>query len=95
MGRIQRPSGLSPHQGQLPSAKKSGNIGLAQILDVFAAEDGPEAREFALRLLFEEVCTARPDLIAALMHYGMLIERDMPLDTLVMRHFGRLPDPQP
>ena len=75
--------------------QKSGNIGLAQILDVFAAEDGPEAREAALRLLFEEVCTARPDLIAALMHYGMLIERDMPLDTLVMRHFGHLPDPQP
>ena len=60
---------------------------------LFAKEK--EAREAALRLLFEEVCTARPDLIAALMHYGMLIERDMPLDTLVMRHFGHLPDPQP
>jgi hypothetical protein len=63
--------------------QKSGNIGLAQLLDMLESEG-----ENGLKALFKEVCLAHPDLLAALAAHNMLVTRQMPFDTLIQKHFG-------
>jgi hypothetical protein len=51
--------------------------------------------EAGLRHFYEEVCTARPALVAALKARGMLITREMDLDAAVLAEFGDLPPEAP
>ena len=47
--------------------------------------------EPGLRALFDEVCTDTPVLRDRLRAQGMLIERDLDLDSKIKRVFGTLP----
>ena len=64
----------------------NGNRALHGILQILK-DDGPAG----LERLYTEVNLARPELVAGLDGYGMLVRREMGLDALVTRHFGPLP----
>ena len=61
---------------------------LRDVLDYVQQSEG----ETGLRAFFDEVCTARPDLVAALEAHGMLVTHPLDLDAAVIRQFGALPD---
>lgn len=51
-----------------------------------------EEKEDGLRRLYNEVCTARPALVAGLRAHGMLVEREMQFDQIVQDQLGSLPE---
>lgn len=71
--------------------KEAEDFRLADVLAYLEESEG----ESGLRHFYEEVCTARPALIAALEARGMLITREMDLDAAVLAEFGDLPPEAP
>jgi hypothetical protein len=63
---------------------KNNNKHLSNILEVLLNEGGHDA----LRLFFDEVCTASPHLLSELAAHDMLITRSLDLDEKVRRWFG-------
>ena len=57
------------------------------LLGFLLESEGPDA----LRDFFTEVCTATPELTAALAAHNMLLRRPLNLDSAIARHFGPLP----
>lgn len=64
----------------------NGNRALHGILQLLAAEEGSDG----IRLFYEEVCCARPELLRGLRDAGMLVEHKMDHEALVAKHFGGL-----
>ena len=58
-----------------------------------AAEDAERESEGdeGLRAFYDEVCTARPDLLRGLEAHDMLLTHDLELEAKVVRVFGPLP----
>lgn len=65
-----------------------GRFRLRDMLDYLSQTEG----DAGLRGFFDEVCTARPDLVAALDRHGMLVTWPMDSDAAIARHFGPLPE---
>ncbi|EPX80485.1 glycosyltransferase family 2 protein [Salipiger mucosus] len=63
--------------------RRDGALNLHDLLGLIEAEGG----EDALRLFFDEVCTATPELRARLSEHGLLRRYHLPLDTLREHHF--------
>ena len=64
----------------------NGNKALHGLLQLLETEEGPQG----LRRFYAEVCTARPELLDGLRAHGMLEQRDMNLEALVAKHFGKM-----
>lgn len=68
--------------------QQNGNPRLHALLTGLMADEDPNA----LRQFYDEYCTARPALLAALSAQDLLISREMDLEGVVARHFGALPE---
>lgn len=66
-----------------PQVRQPGALNLHDLFAAIEAEGG----EPALRSFFEEVCVAQRSLCDSLEAEGLLVRREMHLDTLVARHF--------
>lgn len=66
---------------------KAEALKLGDILDYLRDNEGDEG----LRAFYDEVCTARPDLLRGLEAHDMLLTHDLELDAKVARVFGPLP----
>ncbi|WP_417742356.1 glycosyltransferase family 2 protein [Salipiger sp.] len=66
-----------------PQARGDGAVNLHSLFEMIESEGG----EAALRLFYEEVCTARPKLLDQLAERGLLRRQRMDLDALRRRHF--------
>ncbi|MCT4609935.1 MAG: glycosyltransferase family 2 protein [Pelagimonas sp.] len=66
-----------------PQVRSEGAVNLHDLFNMIEAEGG----EAALRLMFDEVCTATPDLRARLQTHGLLRSHVLPLDDLREKHF--------
>lgn len=75
--------------------RSAENFRLSDIID-FLQEDREAARlDHPLRGFFREVCEARPELLAGLRAYGMLLTRDLHLDALREAAFPAPPADRP
>jgi hypothetical protein len=70
--------------------KPQGSEDDLRLADVLAYLERAEG-EAGLRAFFEEVCTARPELLEALDAHDMLVTHDLDLPGKIARHFGALP----
>lgn len=68
-------------------ASSNGNKALNGVIEVLCEAEGTAG----LRRLYDELQAARPDLLARLDRYGMLLRHDLQLDAKVARQFGALP----
>ena len=63
-----------------------GALNLHALLAMITDTGGEEA----LRLFFDEVCTATPDLLSRLEQHGLLRRHSMPFDSVRARHFPQV-----
>lgn len=73
--------------GSYRNRERETQLGQGDVIGYLAQQEG----EPGLRALFDEVCTDTPVLRDRLRAQGMLIERDLDLDSKIKRVFGTLP----